>query len=137
MLFRSDRQVLDADIEVVAPAREIEESGVPFGRIDAELVAYAAMAPRYCSQANSFHNTTDVASIRIGHVWRGKPKVRGPVKQPTSVESCLGACALRMTYHPQRTINEGPFSRRFETHRCLEWAETQTHGDRTPFRPSP
>src|SRR5712691_7089475 len=37
-----------------------------------------------------------------------------------------------MTYHPQRTINDGPISRRLESHRCLAWAESQTHKTARP-----
>ena len=43
----ADRQVLHADIEVVALAREIEQRGVLFGRIDPKLVTYDAIASSY------------------------------------------------------------------------------------------
>lgn len=42
----SDGQVFHADVEVVALTREIEQSGVPFRRIDPKLVTYDAIASR-------------------------------------------------------------------------------------------
>lgn len=89
----ADGQVLHADVEVVALAREIEQSGVPFRRIDSKLMTYDSIASGYRRRAATFHDTVDVDYIEIGHVWRGKPKVRGPVKQSTRVAHCLGACA--------------------------------------------
>lgn len=88
----ADRQVLHTDVEVVALAREFEQSGVPFRRIDSKLVTYDPIALGDRRRANSFHDTDDVDDIGIGHVWRGKPKVRSPVKQSTRVAHCLGAC---------------------------------------------
>src|SRR5438874_2554981 len=87
----TDVQVLHADVEVVALARQIEQSGVPFRRIDPKLVTSDAIAARHRRRANALHDADDVDDIRIGHVWRGKPKVRGPVKQSTRVTKCLGA----------------------------------------------
>jgi hypothetical protein len=72
----ADRQVLHADVEVVALAREFEQSGVPFRRIDSKLVTYDPIASGDRRRANTFHVTDDVDDIGIGHVWRGKPKVR-------------------------------------------------------------
>ena len=87
----ADGQVLHADVEVVALAREIEQSGVPFRRIDPKLVTYDAIALLPSSRQHlPRHRRVD--DIGIGHVWRGKPKVRGPVKQSTRVANCLGAC---------------------------------------------
>ena len=86
----TDGQMLDADVEIVALAREIEQSGVPLRRIDPKLVTYDAIASSYRRRADTFH---DIDYIRIGHVWREKPRVRGSVKQSTRVAHCLGACA--------------------------------------------
>ena len=85
--------MLHADVEVVALAREIEQSGVPFRRIDPKLVTYDAIASADRRRANTFHDIDDVDDIGIGLVWREKPKVRGSVKQSTRVAHCLGACA--------------------------------------------
>jgi hypothetical protein len=68
----ADRQVLHADVEVVALAREFEQSGVPFRRIDSKLVTYEPIASGYRRRANTFHDTGDADDIGIGHVWRGK-----------------------------------------------------------------
>ncbi len=89
----ADGQVLHADIEVVALAREIEQSRVSFRRIDSKNVTYDTIASSCRHRAAIFHDADDVDDIGIGHVWRGKPKVRGPVKQSTRITDCLGACA--------------------------------------------
>src|SRR5260370_32293092 len=89
----ADSQVLYADVEVVALAREIEQDGVPLRRIDAKLVTYPAIASAARRRAKTFYDTDDVDSIGTGHVWREKPKVLSPVKQSTRVENSLGACA--------------------------------------------
>ena len=71
--------------------------------------------------------------LRDNELWRGKPKVRGQVKHIN--EGCKlppALARLSVTYHPRRTINEGPFSRRLEAHRYLEWAERQTHETARP-----
>ena len=56
----ADGQVLHADVEVVALAREIEQSGMPFRRIDPKLVTYDAIPSGYRSRADTFHDTNDV-----------------------------------------------------------------------------
>ena len=89
----ADGQVLHADVEVVALAREIEQSGVPFRRIDPKLVTYDGIASSYGGPGDAFRYTDDVDYIGTGHVWRGRPKVHGEVKQSTRVARCLGACA--------------------------------------------
>jgi hypothetical protein len=90
MSVLADGEVLYPDVEIVALAREIEQSGVPLRRIDPKLVTYGAIASSYRRRANTFR---DIDDIVIGHVWREKPKVRGPVKQSTRVAHCLGAFA--------------------------------------------
>ncbi len=89
----ADSQVVHADIEVVALAREIEERGVLFGRIDPQLVTYDGIASSYGRPGDAFRYTDDVDYIGTGHVWRGRPKVHGQVKQSTRVARCLGAFA--------------------------------------------
>ena len=100
----ADGQVLDAYVEVVALAGEIDQSGMPLRRIDQELVthAFAAVGSGRCL---AMFRDID----RTGHVWRGKPKVRGPVKQRTSVAKCLGAYAPQhdlpsITNHQQGSV---------------------------------
>ena len=85
--------MLHDDVKVVALAREIDQYGVPFGRINLKLVPDNGLALGYRRCAGVFHDLDGVNCVRIGHVWRGKPKVRGQVKQPTRVANCLGACA--------------------------------------------
>jgi hypothetical protein len=128
----ADGQVLHPDIEVVALAREIEQSSMSFRRIDPKLVTYDTIASGYRRHANTFHDIDDVDYIGTGHVWRGKPKARGSVKPSTRVAHCLGACAPSVIYHPQQTINEGPFPGRLESHQRLTWAESQTHKTARP-----
>ena len=70
----TDGQVLHANVEVVALAREIQQSGVPFRRIDTKLVTYDAIALGYRRRADTFHETDDVDYIGIRHVWRGSPR---------------------------------------------------------------
>jgi hypothetical protein len=89
----ADGQVLYTDVEVVGLAREIEQSGVPFRRIDPKLMTDDALASACRRRGNTFHDIDDVDYIGVGHVWREKPKVRGSVKQSTRVAHCLGACA--------------------------------------------
>jgi len=85
--------MLHADVEVVALAREIDQSGVPFRRIDPKLVTYDGIASSYSRPGDGFRYTDDVDSIGTGDIWRGRPKVHGQVKQSTRVARCLGACA--------------------------------------------
>jgi hypothetical protein len=89
----ADGQVFHADVEVVALSRESKQGGVPFRRIDSKLVTYDTTAPGYRRRVTTFHDTDNVDFTGIGRVWRGKPKVRGSVKQSTRVANCLGACA--------------------------------------------
>src|SRR6266567_7993969 len=75
------------------------------------------------------------ALIRGDHdevVWRGKPKVRGQVKQRTRVANCFSACAPPLTYRSTPNHQQGSVSRRLESHRCLAWAESQTHNAAGP-----
>jgi hypothetical protein len=67
----ADGQVLYPDVEIVALAREIEQSGVPLRMIDPKLVAYAAIASSDRRRTNTFH---DIDDIWIGHVWRESPR---------------------------------------------------------------
>ena len=68
-------------------------------------------------------------------IWRGKPKVRSPVKQSTRVAKCLGACAPPHDLPSTTNHQRGPFSRRLESHQCLEWAENRTHETARPSGP--
>jgi hypothetical protein len=69
--------VLHDDVKVVALAREIDQYGVPFGRINPKLVPDDGVALGYCRCASVVHDIEGVNCVRIGHVWRGKPKVGG------------------------------------------------------------
>jgi hypothetical protein len=80
-------EILYPDVEIVAVASVIEQSGVPLRRIDP---TYDAIASSYRCRANTFR---DIDYIVIGQVWREKPKVRGSVKQSTRVAHGLGAFA--------------------------------------------
>jgi transposase-like protein len=50
----ADGQVLHTDVEVVALAREIKQSGVPFRRIDTKLVTHDVIALGYRHRAYTF-----------------------------------------------------------------------------------
>lgn len=56
----ADGQVLHVDVEVAALAREIKQSGVPFGRIDPKLVTYDAIASGHGRPGNTCHVIDDV-----------------------------------------------------------------------------
>ena len=62
-------------------------------------------------------------------------KAKGPRSGETTNESYDAASALAhlgTTYHPPRTINEGPFQGRLEFSLGLLWAENQTHETARP-----
>lgn len=67
-------------------------------------------------------------SIVGGDVHHLEGRTTGPQSGETINKSCKSPrrSRLRMTYHPRRTINKGPFSRLLESHQCLELAENQT-----------
>jgi hypothetical protein len=49
------------------------------------------------------------------YYWRGMPQVHGQVTQATIHNVASALARLRTTYHHQRTINNGPFSRRLDS----------------------
>ena len=98
------------------------------------------------------HEAREDATSPTSRILEGKAK--GPRPGETTNESYDAASALAhlgSTYHPPRTINEGPFQGRLEFSWGLLWAENQTHKstpprqktrggtplDRTPLGPSP
>ena len=89
---------------------------MPFGRIDPKLVTYDGIASSNGGPGDASRHTDGVDYIGTGHVWRGKPKVHGQVKQPTEIDNTASALArVRTTYQPQQTTNKGPFKGRLSS----------------------
>ena len=89
-----------------------------FGEIDAE---HSASHQRISSVRGLFFDLTAVRTLVYGD--HGPTSLEGKANGPRSGETTNESCKLprrlrasAVTYHPQRTINEGPFSRRLEAH---------------------